>query len=301
MIDNISEGIEHNQDISRAEIDMKRYLTQDKISYWLGRDSLYVFNNKKDDVLPYIQKDKECTLREKAAQVMAKNTINTGHGIDHHDRTKELSTMIAIVQGFEYQDVQKIRYASQIHDISKNLKKGGKGHDWEKTVKISKNIMNDSGIEEDVVDEVVSIVLDHDKDDPSERGRLGNIVYEADTLELTYLPRCFQFATAVNAMKPGTYTMMQGLIDDYTRYHILVSRPKTYLGKELFEKGKSWAMPALERLEETMVSNEINPYFDFLNLDWRSNIQDAPEFLNEILGDYLKQVPRYEIDLVNDL
>jgi ribosomal protein S17E len=265
------------------------------LQWWLG-DLANSFEDNKN-VLKEMNLEKENKLENEVANYFSTVPYIAGHGLEHHKRVKTFASVIGVTENLSQEDIQLCRYAAQIHDTSKVIKRGGTEHDWKKIKELSENLMRNAKIEDRYRPKIFSIVEEHDKDNPSERSELGNIVYGADTTDLTFLPRCFAFAETVETLDPGTYNTMDKVIKDYKRLHIERSKPTTVASKRMFEVGKSWALPTLDVLKDNLGNRNLRKYFQFLNLDWRKNIERAPTILIETLDTYSKIIPNYEISL----
>lgn len=266
----------------------------DSIRWWLGEFADDFEENK--NVLRKMNFEKEVRLEGEVADYFSTVSDTAGHGLDHHKRVKTLASVIGVVENLSQEDIQLCRYAAQIHDISKVTKKGGVGHDWKRTKELSERLIENAKIEDRYRPKVLSIVEEHDKDDPSKRSELGNIVYGADTVDLTFLPRCFAFAEAVETLKLGIYNTMNKIIRDYKYFHIEKSSPVS-ISKRMFEVGKNWALPTLDDLKDKLGSKDLKVYFPYIGLNWKENVARAPVILKETLDIYSKFTPHYEINL----
>jgi hypothetical protein len=266
----------------------------DSIKWWLG-DLTKSFEDNKN-ILKGIDLEKENRLENEVANYFSNIPYTAGHGLDHHKRVKAFASVIGVTEKLSQEDIQLCRYAAQIHDTSKVIKEGGTEHDWKKIKELSENLMRSARVEDRYRPKILSIVQEHDKDNPSERSELGNIVYGADTTDLTFLPRCFAFAETVEMLYLGTYNTMEKVIKDYKGLHIERSKP-TNVAKRMFEVGKKWALPTLDALRDKLGDRNLRSYFQFLNLDWRKNVERAPVILKETLDIYKDVAPHYEINL----
>jgi len=261
------------------------------IRWWLG-DLADKFEENKS-VLKDLNIGTEARLDHEIRHYLSKNPSGSGHGFAHHQRVREFSTMIGITNGYDVESIKMCRYGASIHDILKEVGKGGKGpHNWSKLRELTKDLMKKAKIENKCIPIVIEAIEEHHEDEPSKRSELGNILYEGDTVDITHLPRCFDIAQSV-----PLYPTMERVIEDYTKYHINPSTPITDVGKRMFGVGKNWALPTLEKLRNKLDNEDLKPYFSFLNTKWRENINEAPEILKETLNTYNETIPHYEINL----
>lgn len=264
----------------------------DPIQWWLGDLTPQFEENK--DILEDLDLEAETRLDNKIEDYLSKNPSAPGHGFDHHQRVRVFTTMIGVVNGLDKESTQICRYGASLHDISKEVRKGGKGpHHWGKLRKLTRDLMERAKIEGKYVPNVISVIEEHHEDESSKRTEFGNILYEGDTTDTTYLPRCFAVAQSLIKF----YPTMDRIIDDYTSYHINRATPITPAGKRMFEVGKKWALPTLDNLRDKLGTRNLKSYFPFLGLDWRVNRSKAPEILDETLNVYEGNIPMYEISL----
>jgi len=264
----------------------------DPIQWWLGDLTPQFEENK--HVLGDLDLEAESRLDNEIKDYLSKNPSGPGHGFDHHQRVRVFTTMIGVVNGLDIESIQICRYGASFHDILKEAGKGGKGpHKWDKLRKLTKDLMEKAKIESRYIPKVISVIEGHETDEPSERTKLGNNLYEGDTTDITYLPRCFAVAESL----PNLYPTMERIIADYTSYQVNPSTPITPVGKRMFEVGKKWALPTLVNLRDKLGTENLGTYFQFLGLDWRNNKDKAPQILDETLNAYGENIPMYEISL----
>lgn len=264
---------------------------ENPIKWWLG-DYTEKFENGRH-VLDSLDFDAEARLDREIKKYTLKNLV-PGHGFDHHERVRDFATVIGIVNGADTDTIQTCRYAASVHDILKESRKGGKGsHNWSELEDLTREFMKRAKVDTNYLSCAMDVVIDHDEDNPSKRTKAGNILYEGDTVDLTHLPRCFDFAGSL----PDLYRTMSRVMNDYVSYQINPSKPITPIGNRMFSLGKDWALPTLERLMIKLDDRELKPYLQFLGTEWKQNIHRAPEILKETLDTYNKIVPRYDIAL----
>jgi len=264
----------------------------DSIKWWLGDWSEDFEKNK--DILENLDLEAESRFDAKVIEYMSKYPVIPGHDFDHHKRVRAFTTIIGVANDESIQNIQTCRYGAMLHDQLKETGRGGKGdHNWVELRKLTKKLMENAKIDERYVPKVTDIIEEHEIDNPSKRSGIGNILYEGDTVDITFLPRCFDVAQSL----PHLYPTMDRVIEDYTRYQVNPSKPITSAGERMFEVGKTWALPTLEKLRVKLGSRNLEPYFQFINTNWRKNIERTPEILKETLDTYKEVIPRYEINL----
>jgi len=262
------------------------------IQWWLGDLSKDFENNKK--VLADLDLETETRFDNEIKDYLSKNPSGIGHGFDHHQRVRTFTTIIGVVNGLDRESIQICRYGALLHDISKEVGKGGKGpHNWNKLRKLTRDLMERAKIENRYTPRVIDVIEEHHEDDPSNRSEIGNVLYEGDTADITHLPRCFTVAESLSSM----YPTMDRIIDDYNHYQVNPSTPITSPGKRMFKVGKKWAIPTLYKLKDKLGDSNMKPYFPFLGFKWRENMNEAPEILRPTLETFEKTIPNYEISL----
>jgi len=264
------------------------------IQWWLGEDLVYKFNYYKG-FLEGLDRNAEIRLDKKIKKYLSKNPSGPAHGLDHHHRVRSFTTIIGVANGYDTESIKVSRYAALLHDLLKKPGKGGKGpHNWSELRKLTIDLMSKATIEDRHVPRVINAIEEHHEDDPSKRSRDGNVLYEGDTVDITFLPRCFDLAESM----PDLYPTMDRVIADYTSYQVSPSTPITPSGKRMFEVGKKWALSTLDSLGDKLGDRKLRPYFPFLGTRWKENINEAPLILKETLDMYSEVLPHYEISLV---
>jgi len=258
------------------------------IQWWLG-DLTEKFEENKD-ALTGLDLEAEHRLEHEIRGYLSEHPPGPGHGFDHHQRVRAFTTIIDIVNEADTETIKINRYAASTHDLLKEIGKGGKGpHNWEKLRELTRDLMEKAKIENRYLSRVIEVIEQHHEDDPSKRS-VGNNLYEGDTNDITYLPRCFAVAQTL----PQLYPTVDIVIADYTRYQINPSKPITEAGRRMFEKGKEWALPLLEDLKNKLGDSDAKPYFPFLGNQWRENKGIAPPVLKEALASYEETIPKFE-------
>jgi len=265
---------------------------ENSIQWWLGDLTPQFEENR--NVLEDVDIEAEARLNNEIEEYLSKNPSGPGHGFDHYQRVKTFTTMVGVVNGLDVEYIQICRYGAKLHDISKDVGKGGKGpHNWSRLRKLSRDLMERAKVENRYISRVIGVIEEHHEDDPSKRSNTGNALYEGDTADITFLPRCFTVAESL----PTLYPTMDKIIKDYTYYQVDPSTPITSVGKRMFEVGKRWALSTLHNLKDKLGSRNLGSYFQFLGLEWRKNRNEAPEILDETLDTYEKIIPKYKIVL----
>jgi hypothetical protein len=264
----------------------------DSIQWWLG-DLASNFEESKN-VLEGLDLNAENRLSGEIRNHLSENPSGPGHGFDHHQRVREFTTIITAANGYDIESIKTCRYAALLHDLLKEPGRGGKGpHNWAKLRQLTIELMDRARIEDRYVPRVINAIEEHHEDNPLKRSGDGNSLYEGDTVDITFLPRCFDVADSLSKL----YPTMSRIIYDYTDYQVNPSKPVTSVGKRMFEVGKNWALPALDDLKTKLGDKNLKPYFPFLGTRWKENISRAPEILNETLKAYEENTPMYEINL----
>jgi len=271
----------------------------DELDYWLENLRSNFEENRK--ILKNLDFEKEARLDGEVKNFL-RHLSNPGHEFDHHDRVRTFTTIIGVANNVDTVNIQACRYGAMLHDHLKETGKGGKGsHNWSELRKLTKKLMENARIENRYIPKVIGIVEEHEIDDPSKRSEIGNILYEGDTVDITFLPRCFDLAQKVEEKRKGTYDRVDKWLSDYLSYQINPSTPITPAGRRMFNKGKTWSVSALQKLKERLGDTDVSQYFDFLGTEWKNNQSRAPENLREMLADYNKNLPNYTINLRNFL
>jgi hypothetical protein len=272
----------------------------DSLDYWLG-DLRSKFEINKGRLLD-LDVIKEARLDAEVMSFLSNHPSGPGHGFDHHDRVRTFTTLIGTVNNLRTEDIQACRYGAMLHDHLKEAGRGGKGyHNWSELRKLTKRLMENAKIENRYIPQVIEIVEGHEIDDSSKRDEVDNNFYEADTVDITFLPRCFDVAQKVEERKKGTYDRVEKFLHDYLFYQINPSTPVTAVGRRMFDKGKIWSVSSLQKLEEKLGDSSVTQYFDFLGTRWKNNQDRAPPKVKEMLTAYKENLPHYEINLRNFL
>ena len=265
----------------------------DSIKWWLGY--WYADFEKNKDLLEVLNPEAESRLDAELIEYLSEHPGGPGHDFEHHDRVRTFTTIIGTANNESVYNIQACRYAAMLHDHLKVVGKGGGGsHNWPELRILTKELMNNAKIDSRITSDVTRIIEEHETNDPSKRSRVGNILYEGDTVDITFLPRCFDVAQSL----PKFYPTMSRIIEDYTSYQIDPSKPVTDAGKKMFKMGKEWTLPTLENLKSKLGNTNLENYFQFLNTNWRKNANRTPAVLSEALEAYEENIPHYEMKLI---
>ncbi len=268
----------------------------DELDYWLGNLRSNFEENK--EILLGLDFEKEAKLDNEVKIFLSSHPASPGHGFDHHNKVRTFTTMTGVVNDLGIDDIQTCRYGAMLHDHLKETGRAGKGpHNWPELRKLTKNLMDNAKIESRYLPKVIEVIEQHETDDSSKRNIIGNNLYEADTVDITHLPRSFSFAQEIERKKKGTYDKADKILNDYLAYHITPATPITSVGRKMFNKGKKWSISALQKLKEDLGERDVSKYFNFLNENWKLNQKGAPQVLKGILSLYRENLPNYDINL----
>jgi len=266
------------------------------LDYWLG-DLSSKFNENKG-LLKQLDFEKEYRLDNEIRNFIKEHPSAPGHDFSHHSRVRTFTTIIGTVNNIGTENIQICRYGAVLHDHLKEAGRGGKGdHNWSELRKLTKKLMESAKIDGRYLPKVIGTIEEHEIDNPSKRNEIGNILYEGDTVDITFLPRCFDVAQKIEEKRKGTYDRVDKFLIDYLSYQVNPSTPITSAGRRMFDKGKTWSISTLQKLKERLGDNDSSQYFNFLGTKWECNQTIAPENLREILASYNKNLPNYTINL----